>query len=604
MRVVLIALGAAAGAGIVVAGAVYANWDRAVPLAAMGLNYVRYLSAPAGTLNTEVSAAPGATTAPSSVPATITPAQPPGPDQTPGATAEDWPSYNKTLTSNRFSALDQINRANVGGLRVLCTYDTGQYTGFTSGLIEVEGALIAVTEYDIFSIDPSNCHLNWRTHEDYTPASPQGVNRGAAFMDGRLYRGTQDGRVLAYDFQTGKRLWATTIADPKKGESAPAAPIAWNGLVFIGNAGGDVKGVKGRMYALDARTGKIVWEFYLVPKSPGDVERGPQAANPSVASTWQNAPTTPITGGATWTSYTLDPATGLLYVPGGNPAPDFATGPRPGSNLYSGSVVILDARTGAYRNHVKIVPKDWHDWDVSSAPALIETAGGRKILSVAPKDGHLYGFDLATNALLYRSAVTRVENPDKTFASGKAVHFCPGSVGGAEWNGPAFDPQTNLVLAGEVDWCTTVTLETPKQIETTKTGTPWSGEASINPFNTWGKQDPFGQWGGWVYADDADSGAWKWRAHTNYPVQSGVTPTAGGLVFFGDMGGNLYALDAANGQKLWGRKIGGAVGGGVITYAVNGIQKVAVATGLTEILWPTEITTAKVSILGLEASQK
>ncbi len=604
MRAIYIGLGAAAAVGIAVLGVVYANWDRAVPLVAMGLNGLRYMTAPAGTLSTEVSAAPAAMATPGANRSTITMAQPSAPDQTPGATADDWPSYNKTLTSNRFSALTQINRSNVGGLHVLCTYDTGQYTGFTSGLIEVKGALITVTEYDIFSIDPSNCHLNWRAHESYTPASPQGVNRGAAYMDGRLFRGTQDGRVLAYDFQTGKRLWATTIADPKKGESAPAAPIAWNGLVFIGNAGGDVKGVKGRMYALDAQTGRIVWEFYLVPKSPGDVERGPQAANPSVASTWQNAPTTPITGGATWTSYTLDPATGLLYVPGGNPAPDFATGPRPGSNLYSGSVVILDARTGAYRNHVKIVPKDWHDWDVSSAPALIETAGGRKILSVAPKDGHLYGFDLATNALLYRSAVTRVENPDKTFASGKAVHFCPGSVGGAEWNGPAFDPQTNLVLAGEVDWCTTVTLETPKQIETTKPGTPWSGEASINPFNTWGKQDPFGQWGGWVYADDADSGAWTWRAHTNYPVQSGVTPTAGGVVFFGDMGGNVYALDAANGQKLWGRKIGGAVGGGVITYAVNGIQKVAVATGLTEILWPTEITTAKVSILGLEASQK
>ena len=94
---------------------------------------------------------------------------------------------------------------------------------------------------------------------------------------------------------------------------------------------------------------------------------------------------------------------------------------------------------------------------------------------------------------------------------------------------------------------------------------------------------------------------WKWRARTNYPIQSGVTPTAGGLVFFGDMGGNVYALDATNGQKLWGEKISGAVGGGVITYQAQGAQKVAVATGLTEILWPTEITTAKVSILGLDA---
>jgi alcohol dehydrogenase (cytochrome c) len=599
MKIAAIVLGVI---GLAVAGFVYAYWDQTVPIAAMAINYVRYLSAPSGTLTTELAASQDAA---SGTPvANRAPAVPPEADQTPGAAPGNWPSYNKTLTSNRFSALSEINRDNVGGMKVLCTYDTGQYTGFNSGLLEVNDALIAVTEYDIFSINPSNCHLNWRTHEDYIPASPQGVNRGAAYMDGSLFRGTQDGRVLAYDFKTGKRLWATTIADPKKGESVPAAPIAWQGLVFVGNAGGDVKGVKGRMYAVDAKTGKIVWEFYLVPRTEGDVARGPEAPSPLDLSTWKNPPGSPITGGATWTSYTLDPATGLLYVPGGNPAPDFATGPREGPNLYSGSVIVLDARTGAYKNHVKIVPIDWHDWDVSSAPAIIQTAGGRKLLSVAPKDGHLYGFDLGTSALLYRVPVTRVENADKTFSTNSAVHFCPGSVGGAEWNGPAYDPRTNLIMVGEVDWCTTVTIQAPKQLQESAMAAPWSGEASINPFNTWGKQDPFSDWAGWVYASDADTGAWKWRIKTNYPIQSGVTPTAGDVVFFGDMGGNFYAVDATNGRKLWGQKIGGAVGGGVITYQADGGQKVAVATGLTEILWPTEITTAKVSILGLDPARK
>ena len=337
MRIFSVVLLTVVAVGLITGGLAYAYQDESVPIAAMVINYVRYLSAPEGTLTTE--AAPRAADAPPPVAA----------QAGSGEAFGDWPSYNKTLTSNRFSRLDQINRQNVGGMTVLCTYDTHQHTGFNSGLLEVEGALIAVTEYDIFSIDPANCHENWRAHEDYTPASPQGVNRGAAYMDGELFRGTQDGRVLAYDFKTGKRLWATSIADGKKGESVPAAPIAWQGLVFVGNAGGDVKGVKGRMYALDAKTGKIVWEFYLVPKSEGDMERGPQAASPLDSSSWGNKPDVPITGGATWTSYTLDPDTGLLYVPGGNPAPDFATAPREGSNLYSGSVVILDARTGAYQ---------------------------------------------------------------------------------------------------------------------------------------------------------------------------------------------------------------------------------------------------------------
>lgn len=590
MRVSTI-LGVLALGACVVAALVYAKWNRVVPIAAMGINYVRYLSAPAGTITTETRnnstnrKMPQATTK-AGVAAN-------------SATDGDWPSYNKTLTSNRFSGLKQINVDNVGNLKVLCTYDTGQYTGFTSGLIEVNGALIGTTEYDIFSVDPSNCHENWRSHENYKPATPQGVNRGAAYMDGLLFRGTQDGRVMAYDFKTGKRVWATSIADPKKGETVPAAPIAWNGLVFIGNAGGDIKGVKGRMYALDAKTGKIVWEFYLVPKTEGDATRGPEAASPLNGSTWQNESSSPITGGATWTSYTLDPTTGLLYVPGGNPAPDFADELRKGSNLYSGSVVVLDAKTGAYKNHFKIVPRDWHDWDVSSAPAIIQTGGGKKLLSIAPKDGHLYGFDLESNDMLYRKPVTRVENADATFSAGKAVHFCPGSTGGAEWNGPAYDPKTNLILTGEVDWCTTVTLQADSKIVSTASATPWSGEASINPFNTWGNADPFGDWAGWVYASDADTGDWKWRVKTNYPIQSGVTPTAGGLALFGDMGGNFYAVDASNGKKLWGDKIGGAIGGGVITYIADGKQRIAVATGLTEVLWPTQITTAKISILGL-----
>lgn len=589
MKIWSVVLVAVAAIGLVGAGLVYYYWDASAQIGGMVVNYVRYLNAPAGTLATEANGPQTGNAATG---------------QAPAGDKGDWPSYNKTLTSNRFSALSQITRDNVGALTVLCTYDTGQYTGFNSGLIEVEGALIAATEYDIFSIDPDTCHENWRVHENYTPASPQGVNRGAAYMDGVLYRGTQDGRVIAYDAKTGKRLWQTVIADMKKGESVPAAPIAWQGLVFIGNAGGDVKGVKGRMYALDGKTGKIVWEFYLVPKAEGDVTRGPQAESPLDGASWKNAPDFPITGGATWTSYSLDPDTGLLYVPGGNPAPDFATGPREGENLYSGSVVVLDAKTGAYKNHFKIVPKDWHDWDVSSAPAIVETAGGRKLLSVAPKDGHLYGIDLATGAQLYRMPVTRVEDADKTFSAGVPVHYCPGSIGGAEWNGPAYDPQTNLVMVGEVDWCTTATLQSRDKLQQTPAGKPWSGEDTRNPYNTWGKQDSFGSWAGWLYASDADTGAWRWRVKTNYPIQSGVTPTAGGVVFFGDMGGNFYAVDAATGQKLWGRQMGGAIGGGVITYQAGDAQRVAVATGLTEILWPTQVTTAKVSILGLPSAAK
>lgn len=576
--------------GAIAAGVLYAYWDKAVPLAGMAVNFVRTLTAPSGTTTTEEAAPSTSAEAPMNAPTAAT---------LQAVSADDWPGYNKTLTSERYSPLSQVNTANISRLKVLCTYDTRQYTAFEPGLIVVDGAMIGTTEHDIFSLDPANCRENWRTHEDYTPASALAVNRGAAYMDGLLFRGTEDGRVLAYDFKTGKRVWETTIANPKLGESTPAAPIAWNGLVFIGTAGGDNKGVKGRMYALEAKTGKIVWEFYLVPRAASDPIRGPQGASPLDRATWQNASGIPITGGGTWTSYTLDPTTGLLYVPGGNPGPDFAVGLREGGNLYTDSVVVLDAKTGAYKNHFKLVPKDWHDWDASTAPSVIETRAGKKLLSVAPKDGHLYGFDLDTNALLYRTPVTRVENADASFAVGKPVHFCPGTIGGAEWNGPAYDPATNLILIGEVDWCETVTLQNDAEIQKVALGKPWSAMATHNPYDPYGKPDPFGQWAGWVYAVDADTGAWKWRLKSNYPILSGMTPTAGGLVFFGDMGGNFYALSADTGERLWGQKIGGAIGGGVITYTANGEQKVAVAVGFTSILWPTEVVTGKVVILGL-----
>ncbi len=228
-------------------------------------NYIRSWTAPAGTVTTELNpayhpSAPGLAAPAPELVAAAAPAD--------GAEQDEWPSYNRTLTSERYSPLDEINPSTVEKLKIVCSYDTRQYSNFESGLIMAHGALIGTTEFDIFSLNPATCAENWRTHENLPP-SFYATNRGASYLDGRLFRGFEDGWVRAYDFKTGKRIWETAIADPRLGESAPAAPIAWDGLVFIGNASGDARGGKGRVYALDARTGKIVWEFYLVPKSRG-----------------------------------------------------------------------------------------------------------------------------------------------------------------------------------------------------------------------------------------------------------------------------------------------------------------------------------------------
>ena len=587
-------------AGGVIGGLLYLTFPVQVStIGGLSRNFLITLNAPAGTTNTESNAEYQAPTAVGANADT----------ESSEAASADWPSYNRTVTSQRFSQLRQINTKNVAQLKVLCTYDTHQLAAFESGLIMVDGALIGTTEFDIFSLNPATCAENWRTHEKYPP-SLLPSNRGAAYLDGMLFRGTQDGRVLGYDFKTGKRLWETTIAETKLGESVPSAPIAYDGLVFVGNSGGDFKGGKGHMYALEAKTGKIVWEFYLAPKTEGDAPRGPEGKSPLDLSTWKNVSGIPVSGSGTWTSYTLDIQTGQLYVPGGNPAPDFVQGgldgdnARAGQNLYSDSVIVLDSKTGDYKNHFKLVPHDWHDWDVSNPPILVQTTGGKQLMAVAPKDGHLYGYDLATNKQLYRVPVNRIENADVAFTPGQSIHFCPGPVGGDEWNSPAYVRQTNLILVGQVDWCYSVTVQDDKQLRGMGMGQPWTGMHALNPFNMFG--DPArradGGWGGWVYAVDADTGVWKWRLRSNYPIVAGITPTAGGVVFFGDVGGNFYVLDSNSGQKLFGQQLGGAIGGGVITYNANGAQKVAVAYGFTMLAWPVKIVTAKVAIMGIDSA--
>jgi alcohol dehydrogenase (cytochrome c) len=502
--------------------------------------------------------------------------------------ATDWPSYNRTLSSDRYAPFNQINKANVSRLKQLCVYDLNVDTNFQTGPIVIGRTLYATTDKEILAIDADTCQQKWRVREEGPSVGLQ-VNRGAAYLDGRLFRGTGEGDVLAYDAATGKKLWTTHLADRAKGESIPSAPLAWNGLVFIGTAGSDVYGVQGRVYALDAVTGKVTWETYTVPTDapqPGNEKMQAQAR-----ATWGNASGMPITGGGTWSSYTLDPERGLLYVPTGNPAPDFTLDVRPGINLYTNSILVLDAKTGIYRNHYSLVPADFHDWDLAAAPVLATTKGGKRVVAGAPKDGLLHVHDLATDAKLYATPTTTREN-DEVPLSTTPTRFCPGAAGGTEWNGPAYSPDTNLFYNGTVDWCVTVTLD-PAELAK-KPGQAWTGTELANQF---GKRDL--NWSGWVTAIDADTGQVKWRFRTGAPVLSGITPTRGGLVFAGDMDKHAYAFDAATGSVLWRADLPGAPGGGVITYVVDGKQRVAFVAGTRSRVFPVSAASAKIVVFGL-----
>ena len=300
--------------------------------------------------------------------------------------AGDWPSYNRTLAGDRFSPLADITPSNVARLAHVCTYTLPEVTSLQTGPVVVAGVMYFTTDTISYAIDAATCTEKWRQVRHSETPGGLAVHRGFAYSNGRLFRGTSDAHVLAMDTADGHTVWDLVIDAKGPGVSIPMAPIAGNGLVFVGNAGGDNAGVTGHVYALDAGDGHVVWKFDVVP------------ANGVAPATWTDS-ALPITGGAFWTSFTLDASRGILYVPAGNPAPDFDIGRRTGANLYANSVIALDVATGHLLAYNQLVKDDSHDWDVDSPPTLLTTSSGRPVVASANKDGQL--------AVLDRSKVSR-----------------------------------------------------------------------------------------------------------------------------------------------------------------------------------------------------
>jgi alcohol dehydrogenase (cytochrome c) len=536
-------------------------------------------------------------------------------------TAADWISYNGNHANDRFSPLADISTTNVDQLRRACTFDTGDTTSFQTGPVVVNGVIYVTTHNSTYAIDGETCALRWK-HTRAAPPSFLKVNRGVAFADGRIFRGSTDARLYALDATDGRMLWNVALGDPRIGESVPMAPIVWDDLLFVGTAGGDNFGVRARVYAIDAATGRQVWDFETVPMS------GPAAA------TWlRRSRDNPPTGGGMWTSLTIDTLRGVLYVPTGNPAPDFVEHWHPGENLYTTGILALDARTGRLLSFVQPIKNDFHDWDIAAAPALITTRGGRSLLAVAAKDGFLYGIDRAAidhfaapgpgramtgvaggavadarvratemyglagrdaMRVLYRTPTTTHFNTTARFSSRRDTRFCPGTQGGTEWGGPAYDASLNLLFVNAVDWCTTVRLA---RLDTLKgrPGAPWTGEVG----GGFGRMDPKGRWQGWLTAIDADNGAVRWKYRSATPLLAPVTATAGGVVFTADLNGTVLALDARTGRVLWFDTTGQAIAGGITPYAAGGRQYIAVPAGLNSPIWPVTGGPARVYVYGL-----
>ena len=468
-----------------------------------------------------------------------------------------WLTYNKGYEGYRYSTLDRITGKNAGQLKVVCAFQLGEVGPFHNGPIVYDGMLVTTTAHGSYAIDASNCKKIWE--HQYVPWGPEVTNnsKGAAIAGGRVIRGTQDGTLIALDAKTGALLWLRQIMDPTNGEFATAAPLVWNDLVFIGKAGGD-RGMQGEMMAFKAADGAKVWGFNTVP-NPGDPG----------SETWKDPESIKHGGGATWTAYSLDAQTGLLLVPVGNPGPDFNNEVRPGTNLFTNSVIALDARTGQLKWWHQLLGPDDHDWD-TAVVSTFDTRDGQKLVAAAGKNGVLHVVDRADGKLRFKTPIATQLNTTATITEA-GIRICP--IAAVQWNGPAYSPLTNLIYINSIDWCAQVIKgPVPKYVK---------GQEYLGWKNGYGTRDPVEKAIGWVNAVDAKTGEMKWRYKSPAPMLGAITATAGGVVFTGDTSGDFLVVGAAKGDLLYRFNTGGAIGGGVITYEIRGKQYVAVASGNT-----------------------
>jgi len=490
----------------------------------------------------------------------------------------EWPAYNGGYDATRFSSLTRINTGNVASLAEVARFHMPETTAFQSGPVLIDGTMYVTTATNTYAIDARTGEQRWAQHFEPKSLGIGTPVRGVGYGNGRLFRGTPDGHLLALDAKTGTVVWDVIGANATIGEYYTAAPVVWEGRVFMANSGSDV-GAIGHIRAFDAQTGNQLWNFDTVPLTgPG-------------SETWPKDK--PKVGGGVYSSFALDAQTGILYSPTGNPGPDFVASYRPGDNLYTSSIVMLDARTGTLRGYHQLVKNDFHDWDLAASPILFTSKAGKKMVAAAGKNGYLYGLDRDLKNVHYTVPVTRIENVDAPLTK-EGTRFLPGAQGGTNWYGPTYSPRMNAIYVPTIDWATTIKIGGPESL-TLKPGMPFLGSS-----NAFGDQDPISQRLGHVTAIDADSGKVLWNYDADTSMVASVTPTAGGLVLTGDTRGNFIAFDAKDGKVLLKKHLGDPIGGGVVTYEIEGVQYVAVAGGMKNtVTQQTDSGPAWVAILSL-----
>ena len=479
--------------------------------------------------------------------------------------ATDWLMSNHDYSGQRFVDLKQITRQNAASLRPVWMYQAGDTNTFHTNPLVYRGVMYLTTATSTIALDATNGKVLWRHNWKLKGKPGWAVQRGVAIKDGFVVRGTHDGYLVALDAATGALLWDKALIDMTRNEGGfTMPPLIYDDLIIIGPAGSEL-GVKGWLGAFRLQDGQQVWRFNTVPD---DGEPG--------AETWEKADARVKGGGSVWSPISLDTEQGLLYFAVANPAPDFYSLARPGANLYTNSMVVLDVRTGKLKWHYQVVPHDTHDWDLTQAsPLFTATVNGkpRKLVATVGKSGVLHVVDRETREKVYATPVSSQLNVEVPLTT-EGVRVCPGIQGGVLWNGPAFNPRTNMLYVNSVEWCGHFGVaQELRHIE---------GQFYMGGF---ARLDPIEQAKGWVTALDASTGKIQWRYKSERQMVAAVATTSSELVFTGEVTGDFIVLDGRDGRVLYRFNTGGPINGGVISYAVNGKQYVAVMAGNATSFW-------------------
>jgi alcohol dehydrogenase (cytochrome c) len=520
---------------------------------------------------------------------------------------QNWLTYSGDYSSQRYSLLNQITRDNVRNLALKWVYNPHSVDKMEGTPLVVDGIMYFVHGNDVVAMDAATGRNFWTFHYTIPPESNAYlmVVKGLAIHGDTLFWPTYDGHLIAIDAKSGRAIWNKILVDWKKGYQLNVAPLVVKDKLILGPATNE-EGANCWVAAYDVHTGNELWRFNQIP-SPG--EPGFETWK---GDSWKHG------GGPIWVTGSYDPETNLTFWGTGNPNPGWNGDPRPGDNLYSDSVVALDADTGKLKWYYQFTPHDEFDWDAVQVPVLadIQWQGRpRKTMLWANRNGFFYVLDRVTGQFLLGKAFVKQNwnrgfdekgrpmiAPELSPKPTPSAYVEPGTQGGTNWYSPSFSPRTGLFyvstwenysgMSGKGDpgpW-----TEGGKYSGNTPRSAAGGGRSAAGPggraAGAGGRRGGGGRFltaayrkeeegYGAVRALDPQTGEKKWDFKMVDYTESGVLTTASDLLFSGGREGNFFALDARSGESLWKVGLGGNVASGPITYSVDVHQYVAVGAG-------------------------